>query len=202
MKTMMKVLVFTALTLVCVSSSYAVPPAYNGPMGNAEEPALRPYKWLWRGVKALAYRPAKGFTEGNLKTPILGTLEVIKGVRQGVIEFDESVYRGLTGAIPPERGDHKRLGSVNSFIELEPLLNALADGGPQLLLERYPLVSEDERETMGAKAKGGSEDGPAAEGNDEPASNEPPKPPRHYLSNHTPMKFGEQYTGNMLKTLR
>ena len=202
MKTMTKLLALAALTLVCVSSSYAVPPAYYGPMGNAEEPALRPYKWLWRGMKALAYRPVKGFKEGNLKTPVLGTVEVVKGVRQGLIEFDESIFRGLIGSAPPGRGDYKRLRSVNAYIELEPLLNALADGGPQLLLERYRVTSDEERQAMGSQANTRGVECPAAEGDDPSACDETPEPVRHYLGKHASAKTDDRYTGNMLKTLR
>jgi len=202
MKTMTKLLVLAALTLVCVSSSYAVPPAYYGPMGNAEEHALRAYKWLWRGMKALAYRPAKGLREGNLKTPVLGTVEVLKGVRQGIIEFDESVFLGLIGTAPPGPGDYKRLRSVNVYIELEPLFNAIANGGFKLLLERYPLTSEEERQAMGPKTNACAEECSDAGENDQPVSDEKPKPSRHYLGNHAPEKADDQYTGNMLRTLR
>lgn len=109
----------------------AVPPAYNGPLGNPEEPALRPYKWMWRGFKALAYQTANHAKEGNLKTPILGTAEAFRGFRKGIVEFDESTFRGMLGAVPPQAGidDYRydRLLKANQYIDQDVLLRNVAD---------------------------------------------------------------------------
>lgn len=109
----------------------AVPPAYTGHLGNPEEPALRPYKWMWRGFKALAYQTANHAKEGNLKTPILGTAEAFRGFRKGIVEFDESTFRGMVGAIPPQAGikeyEYDQLMKANRVIDNDVLLRNVAD---------------------------------------------------------------------------
>ncbi len=120
-----------SMLLLGTTWAAAVPPAYNGPLGNPEEPALRPYKWMWRGFKALSYQTANAAKEGNLKTPILGTVETFRGFRKGIVEFDESVFRGMMGAIPPQAGNpdyrYDRLLKANQYIENDALLRNVAD---------------------------------------------------------------------------
>jgi hypothetical protein len=124
-------LVLVTMLLVGFGTAMAVPPAYTGQFGNPEEPALRPYKWLWRGVKALTYQTANAAKEGNLKTPILGSVETFRGFRKGIVEFDESVFRGMLGAVPPQAGnrdlEYRWLLSANQFIESDALLRNVAD---------------------------------------------------------------------------
>ncbi len=73
----------------------AIEPAYVGPLGNAEEPALRPYKWFWRGITAFAHQTKEKFVEGNMNTPVLGTVETARGVRNGSTEFLYSFWKGV-----------------------------------------------------------------------------------------------------------
>lgn len=119
-----------ALTSVEVVAQ-TIQPVYTGKYGNPEEPATRPYKWLWRGVKALTFHPVQAFKDGNRKSPFLGTSETFRGLRKGMVEFDESIVRGAMFAIPPQAGDykldHKRLLKANTIIENDPLLRNTAD---------------------------------------------------------------------------
>lgn len=129
----MKLTRFVLVSLILIGSGWAaaVPPAYDGPLGNPEEPALRPYKWMWRGFKALVYQTANHAKEGNLKTPILGTAETFRGFRKGIVEFDESMFRGMVGAVPPQAGideyRYDRLMKANQYIDNDVLLRNVAD---------------------------------------------------------------------------
>ena len=113
-RTLLLVLTVTFLTPF---AAMAVEPAYFGQFGNAEEPALRPYKWMWRGVKALFYQTGHGFVHGNMRTPVLGTAETFRGLRKGTFELSESTYRGLSFAPVPPKGDYKKLSSFNEMID-------------------------------------------------------------------------------------
>lgn len=115
------------LILTSALAAGAIPPAYDGPLGNPEEPAMRPYKWLFRGVLSLLAQPVIAFKEGNMKTPVLGSVEVVRGLRRGAIELDESIVRGLVFAPPPPPGSWKQMGYVNTFLEEDPFLAYLAD---------------------------------------------------------------------------
>lgn len=81
----------------------AIEPAYVGPLGNAEEPALRPYKWFWRGITAFAHQTKEKFIEGNMNTPILGTVETTRGVRNGSTELVYSFWKGILFSCPPQQ---------------------------------------------------------------------------------------------------
>ena len=164
-----RVLVLTIAVAVFAGFASAVPPAYEGRLGNPEEPALRPYKWMWRGIKALAYQPAKAFRKGNIKTPGLGSVEVFRGLRKGVVELDESVMRGAMGTVPPPAGNYKELGKANAKIDKSPLLRNAADvtttahvlgvGGAigvfaaQRRVDRHPMRSPEEQEEIEARYK-------------------------------------------------
>ena len=121
------VLAVVAIAFLGAGISYAIPPAYTGPLGNPEEPALRPYKWLWHGAKAFTYHPVASFRDGNLRTPGLGSADFFIGLRRGSVEMDEAIYRGLIFAEPPKRDAYKQLGAANRFIEKDPLLCNVAD---------------------------------------------------------------------------
>jgi len=115
------------LALSLSLAAQAVPPSYTGPLGNPEEPAMRPYKWLFHGVLSLLVQPVKAFKDGNLKTPVLGSVETFRGFRRGAIELDESVLHGLVFAPPPPRGSLDELGYINTFLEDDPFLAYVAD---------------------------------------------------------------------------
>ncbi len=138
------------LTLFCLGlvagSSYAIEPAYTGQLGNPEEPALRPYKWFWRGAKALVYQTGTEFKEGNRDFPIVGTAYAFRGLRRGLVEWERSLWRGMAGS--NNRTVHyKDVGPVNEYIEEDFLLRNAADlataiyaGG--LLTDSAPLRGE------------------------------------------------------------
>jgi hypothetical protein len=110
---------------VLVSSVWAVEPAYKGPMGNPEEPATRPYKAMYRGVKALFVQPVRGFKRGNDKMPVIGSVETIRGVRHGGFELVESTYTGMAGKLQPEPA---QLQTMNTLIDSDRRVAALIDG--------------------------------------------------------------------------
>lgn len=148
------------LACVCSSVAYAVPPAYYGEFGNAEEPAMRPYKWLWRGICAFVYQPVESFRAGNVKMPVVGTVETVRGVRRGSIELGESAFKGLQGSVPPRgddpnrQGDHYReLSSVNRGIEEEPFLSTVADAGVIKLLDKYAPYGKEKQAIIENQAK-------------------------------------------------
>ena len=121
------VLTVVAIAFLGAGISYAIPPAYTGPLGNPEEPALRPYKWLWHGTKAFAYHPVASFRDGNLRTPGLGSADFFIGLRRGSVEMDEAIFRGLVFAEPPKRDAYKQIGAANRYIEHNPVLCNVAD---------------------------------------------------------------------------
>ena len=128
MTTRMKlVLTVVAVAFLGAGISYAIPPAYTGPLGNPEEPALRPYKWLWHGTKAFVYHPAASFKDGNLRTPVFGSADFFIGLRRGSVEMDEAIVRGILFTEVPKRDAYKQLGVANRYIEQNPVLCNVAD---------------------------------------------------------------------------
>ena len=116
--------VFLVFARLGSMAAYAIPPAYEDEFGNPEEPALRPIKGLIRGLKALVIQPVKALIDGNLKTPIIGSVEVFRGVRRGAVELHESVFMGMAGSLPKEPGE---LGAANKFIDNDALLKTVSD---------------------------------------------------------------------------
>lgn len=111
-------LILTTLVLVAIAGSAAgVEPAYRGPMGNPEEPALRPVKWLWHGTKALAYRATNGIRDTRedrrFRSLLRGTA---RGAGEGVAEVGESVFRGAIHSQVPRNQAYKERGLVNRWI--------------------------------------------------------------------------------------
>lgn len=110
--------------------SRAVPGAksnYRGPLGNEEEPALRPYKWLYQGVKSLFWHTGDQFVEGNLHAPVVGSVQGFRGLRRGTVNLGESTYRGLVYAPVPQRDHYKSLGAANVAIEDDMFLRNSSD---------------------------------------------------------------------------
>lgn len=120
-----------ALTLLAVATLLAAPagavePAYRGPNGNLEEPALRPYVWLLRGTTALVYHTATSFAEGNLEYPIVGSVYTFRGLRRGLVEWESSLWRGMTHS-NPKNLHYTELSNANIYIEQDLLLRNVAD---------------------------------------------------------------------------
>jgi len=143
------------------AGAQTVGPAYEGRMGNAEEPALRPYKWMWHGVKSLFYQTGNSFVRGNMHFPVLGTAETGRGLRRGTVEVVESTYRGAVFAIPPqEEKAYKTLGTTNEFIEEDLLLRNVTDFAFTLYaypalkyVDHYPLEDDEKVDIRLDRAK-------------------------------------------------
>lgn len=110
--------------IVCCCGAWAIEPSHYGKLGNPEEPATRPYKALWRGLKALKYQTGHSFKSGNEKMPVVGTVEGFRGVRRGLIELGASTYRGMAGQYPAPVDE---LSWSNQKIEEDRRRAALAD---------------------------------------------------------------------------
>jgi len=115
--------------LLAVVPAFAVQPSYRGPLGNPEEPALRPYKWVWHGLKSFVYQTKESFVRGNMNTPVVGSVETLRGVRRGSFEMVESTYRGGVFAPLPPRNTHayRELGMFNTYAESDWLLRNTSD---------------------------------------------------------------------------
>ncbi len=104
-------------------------PRYTGPLGNPEEPALRPYKWFLRGFQSFFYQTGKAFVNGNNDFPIVGSVYAFRGMRVGAVELNRSIWTGMSGAnlkTTPQSG-YKETGKMNKVIEQDPLLRNVAD---------------------------------------------------------------------------
>lgn len=126
------------LALIAARAAWAVEPAYEGKYGNPEEPALRPYKWIFRGTGALFYQTGKGFKDGNMATPVLGTVETGRGLRKGTAELLESTWKGAQFAPVPPKGDYKETRNANARIDSEPFIRNMNDFA--FTLPAYPIL--------------------------------------------------------------
>ncbi len=97
------------LAMVCAGVASAVPPAYTGQFGNAEEPALRPVKWTWVGVKSLVQSTKDGMASGVEKDPASMVGEGAVGAVKGTGSLASSVGHGIVGAPLPPKKDAKTL---------------------------------------------------------------------------------------------
>lgn len=157
---------FRVLTILCAfllvaGPAMAVEPAYQGEeFGNNEEPALRPYKWIFNGVKSLVWHTKDQFVRGNMASPVTGTAMTLRGVRRGTVELLESTYRGAVFAIPPEKGYHKEIHTANTTIEQDPFLRNSANFlfswsffPSQKVTEHYPRVEHSRVDRQLEEAK-------------------------------------------------
>lgn len=143
-------LVLLTLCIALPCAADVVQPTYTGEYGNPEEPALRPYKWMVRGVKALFYQTGKGFADGNMATPVLGTVNTGRGLRKGTAEALESTWKGSMFAPVPEDRDYKELRNANIRIEDDPFWRNATDAAftwylyPVLKFnDHYPVENEE-----------------------------------------------------------
>ncbi len=118
-----------AAVMLIAGVCQAVEPAYQGALGNNEEPALRPYKWVSQGLLSLVYHTGERIGHGNMKTPILGTVEGLRGLRRGTLKMTENTWNGLLGAPLPKKGskDYKKLGVLNERLEAETVRRNAGD---------------------------------------------------------------------------
>ena len=102
MTTLTRTSVVLAMAAAFCLGAFAIEPAYKGKYGNEEEPGTRPYKAMWRGLKALKYHTVTSFKEGNDKVKYVGSVEVFRGMRRGLVELGDSTYHGMAGQRMPE----------------------------------------------------------------------------------------------------
>jgi len=138
----------------------AVEPQYEGIYGNPETPALRPYKWLWHGVKSLFYHTGKSFAKGNMGTPVLGSVEGLRGLRKGTVELGESAFKGALFTPVPQKNYYKGLHNANETIGDEPFLKNLSDFAFSLpffplmkVLDEHPGISDDKVDILWSRAE-------------------------------------------------
>lgn len=103
----------------------AIEPSHWGPYGNPEEPATRPFKAFWRGLKAFKYQFKATVDDGERKAGHAGGgIQVFRGVRRGLVEIGAGTYMGMAGQYPlPVEETHP----VNVYIDSDRRLAALAD---------------------------------------------------------------------------
>jgi len=204
---------FLCLLLVAVftvpMAGFAVEPAYAGEFGNPEEPALRPYKWMWRGVKSLFYQTGYGFKHGNMKTPVLGTAETFRGLRKGTFELGESVYHGLAFAPVPPKDSYKKTMRLNEIVDNEKARSNISDlvfsvyAFPVLkFVDRYPAENEQRVQIREERAQATRAAQDAAEAARQPQMEPLERAQREYLGDRYPKNTGKQKEfgrGNLLK---
>lgn len=108
-----------------IEGTTAIEPSHYGPYGNPEEPATRPYKAFWRGLKAFKYQLRKTIDEGQSKAGhVGGGIQFFRGVRRGLVEIGAGTYMGMAGQYPlPVEKTHP----ANEYLDSDRRLAALAD---------------------------------------------------------------------------
>jgi hypothetical protein len=204
---MKKLLVFA---LLCCASAHAVEPAYEGHLGNPEEPALRPFKWALSGIGALFYQTGKSFRDGNMNTPIVGSAETLRGLGIGTIELGESTYNGLVYKPLMDHKEFMRTHKANKIVDEDLLLRNVRDGVSTQILypvvklnDHYPAESDEKVEIRLERAKQEREAREAARAERDPLKNlsrteraqmrTVPERATHGLSKK------DDYSGNLLK---
>ena len=155
MKRVWIALVTMTLIAGTFTAAAAVKPAYVGVYGNPEEPALRPYKWMWRGFKAFWYQTGINFRNGNLHTPVIGSTHALRGARMGTFEILESTFKGAVFAPVPPKGDFRKTRSINNRLSEDKGLSELSDFAfswfayPVIkLVDKYPVHDDQEVQEM------------------------------------------------------
>lgn len=186
MKRVMLLLIVAAV--MAPLAGWSVPPTYEGSYGNPEEPALRPYKWMWRGVKSLFYQTGYGFKHGNMRTPVLGTAETFRGLRKGTFELGESVYHGLAFAPVPPKGQYKETMRLNHMVDKEKASSNISDlvfslyAFPVLkFVDKYPAENEERVKIREQRARATREAQDKAEAARTPAMDPVERAQRNYL---------------------
>lgn len=192
----------------------AVEPAYSGPLGNVEEPALRPYKWLYRGVKSLVYHTGDQLIDGNMRTPVAGSVQGFRGLRRGTVELGESLYRGGVFAPVPPPNDYKKLGRANSIIERDILLRNSSDllfswyfFPGQKIVDHHPIegdVKVDIRKEEARQIRASRNAATASRNMDDPNESDTKRAQRKYIGDRADYGTGrkDEYRGNLMKLAR
>ncbi len=130
MNTTPRVALVAVLICFVAMASQAIEPTYTGKYGNPEEPALRVYKCMWRGLKTIPYHTVRCAKAGHEKVPYYGYVQASRGARFGMVELGRSTYRGMAGSLPRPVTE---VGTVNRYIEDHPTVRAVADTVPAYL---------------------------------------------------------------------
>jgi hypothetical protein len=138
----MRALLILAILVAAAAPSMAVEPAYTGPFGNAEEPALRPYKWLWHGTKAFFHHIGDGFIRGNMNRPVVGSPEALRGLRKGTVDLGESMFKGINFAPKPDQDEFKELGDLNQILQDDMLLRNASDAA--FSMQYFPAIKAND----------------------------------------------------------
>ncbi|MDZ4859077.1 MAG: hypothetical protein SGI88_08820 [Candidatus Hydrogenedentes bacterium] len=171
----MRLLLAAGLVAACGFGASAIEPSHWGPYGNPEEPATRPYKAFWRGLKAFKYQVNATVRDGHRKAGAYGNVQFFRGVRRGLVEIGAGTYMGMAGQYPfPVEKTH----TANEYIDADRRRAALADlpstaalfwyGGlgsvgavfgpgavtiAQSEVDRYAMTPEERAEVAAAAAK-------------------------------------------------
>ena len=146
----MRYFIAFALVFSTLGAASAVEPVTTDSFGNPEEPAVRPYKWAIQGIGALFFQTFKGLRDGNMNTPVLGSVEAGRGVGIGTIELGNQVWKGMLFA-PMEDKEYKRTHEWNEVMEKDDLTREVRDfvftagvGYPRLKRnDWYPAESDE-----------------------------------------------------------
>lgn len=124
--TFRKLVTGACLVLMGTASAFAIEPSHYGKKyGNPEEPATRPYKAFWRGLKAFKYQFKQTIREGQDKAGAVGgKVQFFRAVRRGLVEVGAGTYMGMAGSYPiPVEATHP----ANQTLDSDRRLAALAD---------------------------------------------------------------------------
>jgi hypothetical protein len=132
----MRVITIFALAALVSAPAWSLEPKTQDAFGNPEEPAMRIYKWVGSGVLALPYQALIGLRDGNMNTPVLGTVEGLRGTAIGAIELGNQTWNGLMYK-PIGKHEYKQTHGWNEYIDNEALLRNVRDAGSAQLL--YPV---------------------------------------------------------------
>ncbi len=98
------VMVFLGVLIIAASVCNAVPPAYEGPFGNPEEPALRVVKWPWLGFRKMVMHTHDGLRCGIERHPPAALWEGVDGAACGSCVLLDHTGRGLIYSKLPPKG--------------------------------------------------------------------------------------------------
>lgn len=150
----MKRIVWLFLAMVLLAGAVQAQvtgPKRTGVLGNPEEPALRPYKWVWYGAKSLVYQTGNHFVRGNMKTPVVGTVDTCRGLGRGTVDLGESTYHGLIFAELPPRDGYRSSGRANAVFEEDLLGRNVVDASASWYA--YPVLKAHDRLSIESSAE-------------------------------------------------
>jgi len=133
------------VAIALAPAAVSVEPESTDQFGNPEEPALRPYKWMWQGVKSLFYHTGESLVDGNMEIPGLGTVKVASGARKGTFELLEAFAKGSVYApLPKDSKEYTReLHTTNEFIEQEMMFRHVLDMAAVAPIGIYRFAHEE-----------------------------------------------------------